>query len=234
MKGPLLVLSFFLCVATATASQPSTTKPLNPLQNAAAGTVWDDDDGGKVQILPVQPKIEGKLVAHDGPVVVAPVVEAIFASNFTPAQRNAIITCLSSFSTSQEFRKLSRYGVHTDSPQIFQADLSLGQNTSVTDLMIQHQLLAHLEQPLTRRPQPGSIFLIFLGPDVVSTLGNGISGKDFAAYHNDIHTEQGSIRYAVIPFSSNLNQWLSHTTAALQQTILNPDGNGWYAEQPAK
>jgi len=77
-------------------------------------------------------------------------------------------------------------------------------------------------------PDSNTVYTIFLSPELKSTIGGLLGRKHYLAYHNFFHVESGQVRYAVIPFESNIRAAGRIAEQALVQAILNPSGNGWY------
>ena len=74
----------------------------------------------------------------------------------------------------------------------------------------------------------GTVYVVFLAPGLGSTLGPRATDKDYVAYHNHVHSAAGVIHYAVVPYDGDLSRWVSAARQSLHQTLINPEGNGWY------
>jgi hypothetical protein len=74
---------------------------------------------------------------------------------------------------------------------------------SFSDLDIQRLLAAMFESGALPRPSVNRIYLMFLDPEIESTLGLLTGGKHYVAYHNAFRVDGAHARYVVIPFQSD-------------------------------
>ena len=233
MKGILFSLCLFVFLSFVCADEPAGKQKQtpSPFALAAPGTTLGDDDGGLVQIIPPHSLSTGPLVYHGGAVVSSPFLVAVFLGNFSSAQRNQMIAHLSSLAGSTELQKLEASGVHLNRFRVIQEDLPYGlPDGAISDLWLQSHLDTQVKQPFSRQLESNAVYVVLLARNLSARLGKSVSINDYAAYHNDLHATQGLIHYAVVPFFSDANEWFSHTREAVIQTILNPEGTGWYAE----
>src|SRR5262249_34256813 len=100
--------------------------------------------------------------------------------------------------------------------------------TTLNDLDIQHKLSAMLESKAIPAPAASTVYVVFLAPEISSTLGGLIAGTDYLAYHNVVNLEAGEVRYVVVPFHQNPAHQRAAATRAFGETALNPNGQGWF------
>lgn len=74
---------------------------------------------------------------------------------------------------------------------------------SFSDLDIQRLLAAMFDSGALLRPSAGTIYVVFLDPEIESTLGSLTGGKHYVAYHNGFRAGGAHTRYVVIPFQSD-------------------------------
>ena len=98
----------------------------------------------------------------------------------------------------------------------------------VNDLQIQQKLAEMLQNKAMPAPAAGTVYVVYLAPEVNSSLGAHKPGKDYVAYHNFVHVPSAELRYVVVPFDANADRQLTAASRALVETALNPNGNGWY------
>ena len=223
------LLSLGLTMGPAFPQEAERKAPL-VLENAPAGTVLVDNDGGRVQIVPPAAVPQGRLRHHGGLVLTAPEVEVVFLGSAwgEPSMRatqERVLEHLGSFGRSREYQTLQGYGLRSGHLPVTRTD-DFGdpaKGVTITDLEIQARLSA-----LGGAKGKDSVYLVLLAPGLESMLGRSAAGKDFLAYHNHFFAEGGPVHYAVVPFRAESHKWLSSTTAALVQTVVNPQGTAWY------
>lgn len=231
------ILATLALVLTGGSVSRAAEKPQPPaaaiLENAPRGTVVFDNDGGRAQIIPRRAVPAQEATHHGGPVVSHGTVQAVFLGNGWSKKENrdkeaAVMSALRSQGTAAA-KSLARYGV--------KAWELLGQpledltgdplkGASISDLEIQTRLDGLLSGagPL----DAGTVYVVFLAPGLGSTLGPQATDRDYAAYHNHVHSAAGVIHYAVVPYDGDLSRWASAARQSLHQALINPEGNGWY------
>ncbi len=231
------ILATLALTLTGGAASRAAEKPQAPapaiLENAPRGTVVFDDDGGRAQIIPRKAVAAQEATYHGGPVVSQPTVQAVFLGSGWRKQENrqqeaAVLSALRREGGAAA-KSLSPYGVKpwelSGQPlEDLTGDPLRG--TSISDLEIQTRLDGLLggAGPL----DAGTVYVVFLAPGLGSTLGPRATDKDYVSYHNHVHSAAGVIHYAVVPFDGDLARWVSAARQSLQQTVINPEGNGWY------
>jgi hypothetical protein len=222
--GILLLCGSVTCVMAAQ-QQASVDRPTEP--NFAF-----DDDGGKVQIVPVDFSVAGPKIFHGGPVLAATQQVSIFlGSGWGDTQvrgREASLLDVTASAGNAQVTELKQHSIKTlrSAPQIEDfTDLS---QSKVNDLTIQQKLSDMLKSKAIPAPTTGTVFVIFLAPGIHSTLGGLQGGVDYAAYHNFVNLEAGEIHYVVVPFHENADKHNAAARRAFTETALNPNGQGWF------
>jgi hypothetical protein len=222
--GILLLCGSVTCVMAAQ-QQASVDRPTEP--NFAF-----DDDGGKVQIVPVDFSVAGPKIFHGGPVLAATQQVSIFlGSGWGDTQvrgREASLLDVTASAGNAQVTEMKQHSIKTlrSAPQIEDfTDLS---QSKVNDLTIQQKLSDLLKSKAIPTPTAGTVFVIFLAPGIHSTLGGLQGGVDYAAYHNFVNLDAGEIHYVVVPFHENAATHTAAATRAFAETALNPNGQGWF------
>lgn len=202
------------------------------LENAPRGTVVFDDDGGRAQIIPRQAVPAPEATYHGGPVVSHGTVQAVFLGSGwsrkeSRGRESAVLSALRS-QGGEAAKSLSRYEVKPWELLGQPLEDLTGdplQGTRISDLEIQTRLDGLLggAGPL----DAGTVYVVFLAPGLGSKLGE-TTDQGFVAYHNHLHSAAGVIHYAVVPYDGELSRWVSAARQSLHQTLINPEGNGWY------
>jgi hypothetical protein len=202
------------------------------LENAPRGTVVFDNDGGRAQIIPRKAVALPEATYHGGPVVTQGSVQAVFLGSGWRKEENrqkeaAVLSALRG-QGGDAAKSLSRYEVRPWELLGQPLEDLTGdplQGSSISDLEIQFRLDGLLGGAGSL--DPGTVYVVFLAPGLGSTLGKA-SDKDYLAYHNHVHASAGVVHYAVVPYDSDLSRWASSARQSLHQTLINPEGNGWY------
>lgn len=228
------ILATLALTLTGGAASRAAEKPQAPapavLENAPRGTVVFDDDGGRAQIVPRQAVPSQEVTYHGGPVISRPTVQAVFLGHDwrkpeNRAKQSAILGTLRGHGGAVAD---PRYGVKAWELAGPLEDLAGDplHGSSISDLEIQIRLNGLLSgaDPL----DANTVYVVFLAPGLGSTLGPRATDKDYAAYHNHVHSAAGVIHYAVVPYDGDLSRWAAATRQSLRLTLINPEGNGWY------
>lgn len=242
MQKHLLVNTVLVGFALAATAHAQASRPAviekNDAAEASSPSVeqsFFDDDGGRVFIVRRNAGAWGSLRYHGGEVISQPQQYNIFLggawSDSELRRREAAFSSLLSQTNKRaEQVTLDTYGVkNTFLPSENQEQpFDFSRDQSISDLRIQAALEAMLKTGAIQAPGPNTIYVVFLPPEISSTLGSMIGGKHFTAYHNFFHGEQGEVRYVVVPFEPQEKLTKQFAARALIETALNPTGNGWY------
>jgi hypothetical protein len=222
--GILLLCGTVTCVLAAQ-QQATMDRPAEP-------NFVFDDDGGKAQIVPADFSVAGPKTFHGGPVLASVQQVSIFlGSAWGDAQvrgREASLLDVTASAGNTPVAELKQHSIKTlrAAPQLEDfTDLS---QSKVNDLTIQMKLSDLLKSKAVPAPTAGTIYVFFLAPGIVSTLGGHPAGVDYVAYHNFVNLEAGEIHYVVVPFNENAGNHGAAATRAFAEAALNPNGQGWF------
>jgi hypothetical protein len=235
-----LILATLALVATGGSASLAAGQPQPPAPAAAAvldhapkGTVVFDDDGGRAQIVPRTAAESRDATFHGGPVVSGAAVQTLFLGSGWRERSNRAkeseATAALRDPRGAAATSLSRYGLKgwevAGQPLEDPAGDPVA-GPAISDLEIQGRLDSLLggAGPL----DPKVVYVIFLAPGLGSTLGSASSARDFAAYHNHLHSAAGVFHYVVVPYDDDAARWLAAARQSLHQAVINPEGNGWY------
>jgi hypothetical protein len=202
---------------------------------ATRTSVARDDDGGRVQIVPLLPEAPHSLRYHCGPLLLKPrIVPVLLGAAWQHADQQERIATLSrgleALTRTGDFRELEEYGVAAAAVPVLSPVEVTGLTTEaqVSDLEIQH----HLDQLISRSGPTVSagetLYVVFVGPLTTSLLGNKVGGSEYLAYHNHFHGSRGVVRYVVASHQDSLEQMMGAVHSSVMNAILNPEGDGWY------
>jgi len=232
----LATLAFTLTLGgvsrAAEAPQAEVAAPPAVLENAPAGTVVFDDDGGRAQVIPRREVAKQAATYHGGPVVSRGNVQAIFlGSAWREAANRALESrVVAGLAGREHASTLAKYGLEaTDLPGLLQEDLlDPLENRTVSDLEVQRRLDALFASGTFGPYEANAVYVIFLAPGLRSKLGQSSSDKDYVAYHNHFHAAAGVVRYVVVPYEADFSRWQGNARQSLVQALINPEGNAWY------
>jgi hypothetical protein len=97
-------------------------------------------------------------------------------------------------------------------------------NGSISDLQIQDILSAMVKEGSLSASTGNTIYVVFLDPDMHSTLGTMLAGKHYAAYHNFFNAAGLKLHYVVVPFEADRKTASQIALRALVAAALNPRG----------
>jgi hypothetical protein len=72
--------------------------------------------------------------------------------------------------------------------------------------------------------EPSTVYVIFLAPQLVSTLGPLTGRKHYLAYHNFFNIAGKRLHYVVVPYEADLETAKVIALRALVAAALNPNG----------
>jgi len=98
---------------------------------------------------------------------------------------------------------------------------------SISDLQIQNILSAMVKEGSLSASTGNTIYVVFLGSNVHSTLGTMLAGKHYAAYHNFFNATGMKLHYVVVPFEADRRTASQIALRALAAAALNPRGETW-------
>jgi|SRR6185369_12594401 len=231
----LTMLALTLTGAAHAAEQPQAQAKPAPaiLEGAPKGTVAFDDDGGRAQIIPRQQVAGREATYHGGPVVSHATVQAVFLGSgwhdrANRAKESVALDALKQGAGAEAAALLDKHGVRAWEPAGLALEDPAGDplnGNRISDLEIQIRLDNMLGRGTIEKD---AVYVVFLAPDLLSSLGSRLSERDFVAYHNHVHSAAGVIHYVVVPYDNEPARWLAAARQSLSQALINPEGSGWY------
>jgi hypothetical protein len=190
-----------------------------------------DDDGGRVQIVPPDFATTEKKRFHRGAVMRSVEQVSIFLGggwgDAATRSREAEL-CNLGASGDAQFVNLHQHNISLLPHGASQEDFGDLSKDRVNDLQIQQKLGEMLQNETIPAPTASTVYVVYLAPDLISSLGAHTPGKDYLAYHNFVHVLSAELRYVVVPFDANADRQRAAASRALVEAALNPTGNGWY------
>jgi hypothetical protein len=220
----LILLAMTLLPASQSATAQSVDRPPEP-------NMVFDDDGGKAQIVPADLSVTGEKKFHGGEVMKSAQQISIFlGSGWGDREVRSRETSLLDLGATHASHLAD---LQTNKVKLVRAaqgveDFADLTKTRVNDLTIQRKLADMLAGKLIPQPTATTVYVIYLGPGINSTLGAHKAGTDYAAYHNYVHLDAGEVRYVVVPFHQDADHHGTAAARAFADTALNPNGMGWY------
>jgi hypothetical protein len=165
---------------------------------------------------------------HGGEVIASPALHNIFLGTWKDDDK-ASATQTSPPTSDEQVRKfLGQAGVGDLSlPSSWQDQPMDFPENKISDMQIRAGLDVMFKQSGIN-PKKDDIFVIYLPPGTVSTVGPLFGSKHFLAYHDHYFSEGGRVNYVVVPFNSNAQRLQETIRRAEVEAIVNPIGNGWY------
>ena len=169
-----------------------------------------DDDGGRAFII--NPKLKAKLVLPlTGSVVRSPQQFSIFlGSEWTSMdlrdRQLRLSSLLSGVANGAEADKLNRAGIDNlfDTTYSREVPTNFADDERVSDLAVRSVLIDLVNSASLPPSEPQTIYVVFLEPGVVSTLGPLTGRKQYLAYHNFLNVAGQRLHYVVVPYEPNL------------------------------
>jgi hypothetical protein len=217
-------------VAICAAQAPSGQQSAKTLDRPGPANYIFDDDGGAVQVVPADLAASTTRTFHGGLVMTSVQQVSIFlgsgwANAKSRSRRPPLADLLAGTEQTADLHKRNIKAIPAQPIYDDFGDLS---KIPVNDLTIQRKLSELLQSRAIPSPTPGTVYVIYLAPEVVSTIGGQQAGIDYAAYHNFVNLEAGEVFYAVVPFHENQTTHVGAAHRALVETALNPRGTGWH------
>jgi hypothetical protein len=202
-----------------------------PVDRPAEPNLVFDDDGGKVQFVPANLSVTGEKTFHGGAVMKqAQQISIFLGSGWGDAQARARLTGLTDVSatSSPHVAELQTHNIKTLRAAPGTEDFSDLRGKPLNDLDIQRRLAEMLRNQTIPAPTASTVYVVFLAPEINSSLGGNKAGVDYAAYHNVVNLESGEVRYVVVPFQPSVDSHRNAAARAFAETALNPNGQGWF------
>ena len=228
MRYSFLILSLLFLGGTARAQQPEEKSPANDAVQAVI-----DDDGGRAFIVNSKSKSLTEFRRPSGATVLAaPQQCTIFLGSrwSTPALRAReakLNNLLSSIQNQPDISKLNSLGINNlFGPTYSQEVLTqFNSDEKLSDISIRTILMGLISEGSLPKAERSTIYVIFLQPDLRSTLGTLTGRKHYLAYHQFLNVGGERLHYVVVPFEPDLETARAIALRALVAAALNPNGN---------
>jgi hypothetical protein len=92
--------------------------------------------------------------------------------------------------------------------------------STLSDLQIQARLVDWLQHGVIQPPTEQTIFVVFLAPEIRSTLGSSVGGKDYFAYENHFHAYSGEIRYIMVPYDVDSKMEIQNASREILKALV--------------
>src|SRR6266699_1142330 len=168
-----------------------------------------DDDGGAVQIVTPDFAVAGEKKFHGGAVMASAQQVSIFlGAGWGDQQVRARQTVLVDVAVNNGalLAEMQKHSVKALRPSPRLEDFGDLSKVRVNDLTIQQKLSDLLQSKAIPAPTASTVYVIYLAPEISSTLGAHEAGVDYLAYHNFVNLEAGEVHYVVVPFHENAEE----------------------------
>lgn len=212
-------ISFALAAALLAMPAFAQEEPKQPrilVEKPGLVTVFDDD-GGRVETYR-RGEANRSIEFHGGAVIHAPIIQLLFlGTQWNDAAKRAL---------QQQIEKLAM--PEKVSPAVIAGARVIAAPSSVNDLQIQSAIDRAMRDGALPLRDENVIYLIFLGADVKSTLGDHRPARDYDSYHSHFNAHDTNIRYVVVPFDESAAAMNAAAAKSVVRAVINPDGDGWY------
>src|SRR2546422_479355 len=103
-------------------------------------------------------------------------------------------------------------------------EMLMNDDRDLSDLELQALLAGMLKDGSLPRPNANTICVVFLAPELHSTLGTMIAGKHYIAYHSFFNSMGTRLHYAVVPFEADPKSAYQIALRVFASAALNPNG----------
>lgn len=117
---------------------------------------------------------------------------------------------------------LARRGIKSRFGPTFSREKLDYPSDKVRDLDIQALLETLLKDQTLPRPRQSTIYVVFLAPELRSSLGKMTAGKHYAAYHNFYNSGSAKLHYVVVPYEEDAEVAYQIAFRAFVAAALNP------------
>jgi hypothetical protein len=184
-----------------------------------------DNDGGRVELY-ARSHNARELEFHGGAIVREPLVEVVFVGAWEKSRAGALRNAIDRVSATDAFQSTRDRGVKATALPI--TTRALAGSDTMNDLDVQRMIDRAIENGSLPSRDDNTVYVLFLAPNVASTLGEKHAVTDYASYHSHFHTHDVNVRYVVVPFDEDAKSMNDAAAASLIRAIVNPDGDGWY------
>jgi hypothetical protein len=221
------VIILLLAAPVIAAAQDEQEKPTVE----AAVQAVTDDDGGRAFIVNSKLKSLTELRRMPGAVIGRPQQYSIFlGSDWTGAQLRAretkLANLLSSIGNQKDANKLGSVGIDDFFGATFSREVptTFADGDQISDLQVRSVLEDLVNSGSLPAADASTIYVIYLEPGLVSTLGTRIGRKHYLSYHNFYYVAGQRLHYVVVPYDSDLETAKAIALRGLVAAVLNPTG----------
>jgi hypothetical protein len=228
MRYSFLILSLLFVAGTARAQQPEDRAPVNDAVQAVI-----DDDGGRAFIVNSKLKSLTQLrQLPGGAALSAPQQYTIFLGSrwATPslrARESKLSNLLSSIQNQPDINKLNNLGINDLYAPTYSQEVltSFSDDEKLSDIGIKTILAGLVGADSLPKAERPTIYVIFLQPNLRSTLGTLTGRKHYLAYHQFLNVGGDRLHYVVVPYEPDLDTAKAIALRALVAAALNPTGD---------
>jgi len=183
-----------------------------------------NEDGGRAFIIE---KKSQATFARTGRAVAEPQQYSLFLGSgwTTPgvrARQSQLGNLLVNISDQVTITALAHRGIKSRFGPTFSREKLDQPSDKIRDLDIQAVLEALLMDGTLPRPNQATIYVVFLAPEIQSSLGTMTAGKHYAAYHNFYNAGGARLHYVVVPFEEDSDFAYQIALRAFIAAALNP------------
>jgi hypothetical protein len=185
-----------------------------------------DEDGGQVRVVRAESDtipVSGKPAAIRAPKQVSIFYGGGWAQEATRLQEHRLTNLLSN-ATSAHQSEMAKSGVRAvDSQFSYVEDFTdLSTRATLTDLGIQRQIDTWMNSGEVPAPSGNTVYVVYLGPGVNSTLRGKIGGHDYLGYYSLVHLGAGAVVYAVVQYDAETQRMQHTATQLLIEAAIDP------------
>ncbi|MDQ1639118.1 MAG: hypothetical protein QOF62_2457 [Pyrinomonadaceae bacterium] len=228
MRYSFLILSLLLVAGTARAQQPEDKAPVNDAVQAVI-----DDDGGRAFIVNSKLKSLAQLRRLPGAAALtAPQQYTIFlgsrwATASLRARESKLSNLLAAIQNQPDVNKLNNLGINNlFGPTYTQEVLTqFNDDEKLSDIGIKTILAGLVADGTLPKADRTTVYVVYLQPDVRSTLGTLTGRKHYLAYHEFLNVGGERLHYVVVPYEPDIDTAKAIALRALVAAALNPNGD---------
>jgi hypothetical protein len=184
---------------------------------SASSPAARDEDDSLVQVLPT-PAALSRARLHAEAEICHPQEYAVFLGHGWSDNSNSSLKKALARSKPRISGPICGAGVRTEYTEKTLSDEPF--LSALSDLQIQARLVDALQRGALQAPTDQTIYVVFLAPEIRSTLGSSVGGQDYFAYENHFHAFKGEIHYVVVPFDTDSAREVSNTSRAVLRAII--------------
>ncbi len=183
-----------------------------------------NEDGGRAFIIE---KNSPATFSRSGRPIAEPQQYSIFLGSgwSTPsirARQSQLGNLLINIGDQAMIEALARRGIKSRFGPTFSREKLDYSNDKIRDLEIQALLEALLKDRTLPRPSQATIYVVFLSPELRSSLGKMTAGKHYAAYHNFYNSGGAKLHYVVVPYEEDAEVAYQIAFRAFVAAAFNP------------